>query len=116
MQRPKLGDAMFDDNDMFDNLFAAINVCPKLRDAMFNEDDIFSLPSFDMQIYYDDNMPPIYNDYINESGFGRVSTLVSYDPTILEGVESYCDNYKSGFGEVMTLFSNDSTSIGRGFN
>ena len=38
-------------------------------------------------------MPPIYDDYIDESGFGRVSTLGSDDPTILEDVESYCDNY-----------------------
>ena len=37
---------------------------PKLRDAMFNEDDIFILPSFDEKIYYDDSMPPIYDDYI----------------------------------------------------
>ena len=109
MKRPKLGDAMFDENDMFENLFAAINVCPKLGEAMINEDDIFSLPSFDMQICYDDSMPPTYDDYIDESGFGRVSTLGSNDPTILEGVESYCDNYESGFGEVMTLFSDDST-------
>ena len=35
---------MFDENDMFENIFAAINVFPKLGDAMFNEDDIFSLP------------------------------------------------------------------------
>ena len=34
-----------------------------------------------------------------ESGFGRVSTLDN-DPTILEGVESYCYNDKSGFGEA----------------
>ena len=34
---------------------AAINV-PKLGDAMFNDDDIFSLPSFDVQIYYDDSI------------------------------------------------------------
>ena len=39
----------------------------KLGDNMFNEDDTFSLPSFDMQIYYDDSMPPIYDDYIDES-------------------------------------------------
>ena len=64
----------------FENIFAAINVCPKLGDATFNEDDIFSLPSFDMQIYYDDSMPPTYDDYIDESGFGRVSTLGSKDP------------------------------------
>ena len=64
-----------------------------------------------MQIYYDDNMPPTYDDYIDESGFGRVSTLGSNDPTILEGVESYCDSDKSGFGEVMTLFSDTSTIL-----
>ena len=78
---------------------------------MFNEDDICSLPSFDMQIYYDDSMPPTYDDYIDESGFGRVSTLGSNDPTILEGDEPYCDNYESRFGEVMTLLSNDSTIL-----
>ena len=81
----------------------------KLGDAMFDEDDIFSPPSFDEKIYYDDSMPPIYDDYIDESGFGRVSTLGTNDPTILEGVESYCNNYESGFGEVMTLFSDEST-------
>ena len=28
MKRPKLGDAMFDENDKFENLFSAINDCP----------------------------------------------------------------------------------------
>ena len=37
----------------------------KLGDAMFYEYDIFSLPSLDEQIYYDDSMPPIYDDYID---------------------------------------------------
>ena len=41
MQTHKLGDAMFDWNDMFENLFAANNVYPKLGDAMLNEDDLF---------------------------------------------------------------------------
>ena len=45
----------------------------KLGEAMFDEDDIFSPPSFDVQIYYDDSMPPTYDDCdIYESGFGRV--------------------------------------------
>ena len=44
----------------------------KLGDAMFDEYDIFCPPSFDEQIYYDESMPPIYDDYISESGFGRV--------------------------------------------
>ena len=40
----------------------------KLGDAMFDEDDIFSPPSFDEKFYYDESMPPIYDDYIDESG------------------------------------------------
>ena len=44
----------------------------KLGDAMFDEDDIFCPPSFDEKIYCDESMPPIYDDYIDESGFGRV--------------------------------------------
>ena len=40
-----------------------------------------------MQICYNESMPPIYDDYIDESGFRRVSTSGSNDPTILEGVE-----------------------------
>ena len=55
-------------------------------------------------------MPPIYDDYNDESGFGRVSTLGN-DTTILEGVESYWDNDKSGFGEVMTLSNDESTIL-----
>ena len=52
------------------------------------------------------------DDYIDESGFGRVSTLGSSDPTILEDAESYCGEYGSGFGKVSTLFSDDSTILG----
>ena len=51
------------------------------------------------------------NNTIIESGFGRVSTLGSNDPTILEGVKSQYDIYESGFGEVLTLVSNDSTIL-----
>ena len=34
-----------------------------ILDAMFDEDDNFSPPSFDEKIYYDESMPPIYDDY-----------------------------------------------------
>ena len=44
----------------------------KLGGAIFDEYDIFSPPSFDEKFYYDDCMPPIYDDYIDESGFGEV--------------------------------------------
>ena len=39
----------------------------KLGDAMFDEDDIFSPPSFDDNIYYDESMPPIYDDYCHDT-------------------------------------------------
>ena len=58
---------MFDEDDIFENIFSAINVFPKLGDVMFNEDDIFSPPCFDMQIYYDDSMPPTYDDYCDDT-------------------------------------------------
>ena len=40
----------------------------KLGEAMFDEYDIFCPPSFDEQIYYDESMLPIYDDYIDEVG------------------------------------------------
>ena len=48
----------------------------KLGDAMFDEDDIFSPPRFDVKICYNDCKPPIYADYIDESGFGEVMTFL----------------------------------------
>ena len=39
----------------------------KLGDAMFDEDDIFSPPSFDEQIYYNESMLPIYDDYCDDT-------------------------------------------------
>ena len=39
----------------------------KLGDAMFDEDDMFSPPSFDEQIYYNESMPPIYDDYCDDT-------------------------------------------------
>ena len=40
----------------------------KLGDAMFDEDDIFCLPTFDEKIYYDDSMPPIYDVILMKVG------------------------------------------------
>ena len=58
----------------------------KLGEATFDEDDIFCPPSFDEQIYYDESMPPIYDDYIYESGFGEFMTLFCDESTISEEV------------------------------
>ena len=38
----------------------------KLGEAMFHEDDIFCPPIFDEQIYYDESMPPIYDDHCDD--------------------------------------------------
>src|SRR3954463_4995993 len=38
----------------------------KLGDAMFDEDGIFCPPSYDERIYYDESMPPIYDDYCDD--------------------------------------------------
>ena len=35
----------------------------KLGDAMFDEDNIFTPPSFGEQVYYDESMTPIYDYY-----------------------------------------------------
>ena len=88
-------------NDEHDCNVVSIN--SQLGDAMSDEDDVFCPPSFNEKIYYDDRMPPIYDDYIDKIGFGRVSTLGSNEPTILEDVEYYCDNYESGFGEFLCV-------------
>ena len=63
-----------------------------LGDALFDEDDIFCPPSFDEQVYYDDSMPPIYDDYNDESGFGEVVTLFSHKSTILDEASIDYDN------------------------
>src|SRR3954470_4333132 len=39
----------------------------KLGDATFYEDDLFSPPSFGEEIYSDDTLPPIYDDYIDDT-------------------------------------------------
>ena len=48
----------FDANDMQSH---------KLGDATFDEDDLFSPPSFDEEIYFDDTLPPIYDDYCDDT-------------------------------------------------
>ena len=38
----------------------------KLGDARFYEYDIFSPPSFNEQVYYDECMPLIFDDYVDD--------------------------------------------------
>ena len=39
----------------------------KLGEAMLDEYDIFCPPNFDEQIYYDESMPPVYDDYCDDT-------------------------------------------------
>src|ERR1041385_8179425 len=48
----------FDANDMQSH---------KLGDVMFYEDDLFSPPSIDDEIYFDDTLPAIYDDYCDDT-------------------------------------------------
>src|SRR3954469_9810200 len=46
-----------------DTIIASAMEESKLGEAGFDEHDIFSPPSTDEKIYFDDTMPPIYDDY-----------------------------------------------------
>ena len=106
----------------------------KLGEAMFDEDDIFCPPSFDEKIYYDESMPPIYDDYIDESGFGEVMTLFSDESTISGEVpidygnkvaiyDDYCDDMyaiKKKFAYVESrkfsmLVDHEKNALGSGY-
>ena len=52
----------------------------KLGDAMFDEYDIFCPPSFDEQIYYDESMPPIYDDILMKVGLEECQLYVVVIP------------------------------------
>ena len=59
MQKHKLGDAMVDEYEMFEDLFAENNAFSKLGDALHNEYDPLIPSTFDKKNYYDDSMPPL---------------------------------------------------------
>ena len=73
----------------------------KLGDAMFDEDDMFSPPSFDEQIYYDESMPPIYDDYCDDTYAikKKFSMLVDHEKNalgagyIVEFIHDATENY-----------------------
>ena len=55
-------------------------------------------------------MPPIYDDYIDESGFGEVMTLFSDESTILEEVSIDYDKkscYYDDYGDDMYAIKNN---------
>ena len=79
--------SLYDEHDCYVVSMNSLNIYDasdmqshKLGHAMFDEDDIFRPPSFYEQIYYDDSMPPIYDDYIYGSGFGRSRLYLLMNP------------------------------------
>ena len=84
----------------------------KLGEAMFDEDDIFCPPSFDEQIYYDESIPPIYDDYYDDTyaikktfayvESSKFSMLVDHEKNalgagyIVEFIHDATENYYEG--------------------
>ena len=65
-----------------------------LGEAIFYEDDIFSPPRFDVEIFYNGCMPPIYDDfdvqfyYVNQ--VSHDSYFVEFAPTIMNEKKIVC--------------------------
>src|SRR3954470_17019291 len=78
----------FDANDMQSH---------KLGDATFYEDDLFIPPSFDEEIYFDDTLPPIYDDYCDDTDAIKNTFLqVHHDKNYS------CDSYFVEFAPTIT--------------
>src|SRR5215217_2628217 len=72
----------------------------KLGEAGFDEHDIFSPPSIEEKIYFDDTLPPIYDDY-NDS-----SLLL---PPVMEDKFDYDYNTPPIFDSYFVEFAHDAT-------
>src|SRR4051812_211081 len=60
----------------------------KLGDATFDEDDLFSPPSFDEEIYFDDTLPPIYDDYCDDT-YAITNKFLQVDHDKNDSYDSY---------------------------
>jgi hypothetical protein len=86
----------------------------KLGEASFDEHDIFSPPSTEEKIYFDDTLPPIYDDYNDDYVIFSPPTIeekINYDynmPPIFDdyGDENNSDSYFVEFAPT-TINKND---------
>jgi hypothetical protein len=86
----------------------------KLGEASFYENDLFSPPSMEEKIYFDDTIPPIYDDYNDEYDIFSPNTIeekINYDynmPPIFDdyGDENNNDSYFVEFAPT-TINKND---------
>ena len=69
----------------------------KLGDASFDDYDLFSLPSCEEEICFDDTMAPIYDDYNDECDLFSPPTIehkVYYDYDMPSIYDDYNDDYE----------------------
>ena len=88
MEKSKLGEASFNENDLFSSLaledsysIAYDDTKPLIYDDYNDEYDIFSPPTIEEKINYDYNMPPIFDDYGDENN--NDSYFVEFAPTTI---------------------------------
>jgi hypothetical protein len=86
MERSKLGEAGFDENDIFSSPSMEEKIyfddtMPRIYDDYNDEYDIFSPPTIEEKINYDYNMPPIFDDYCDENN--NDSYFVKFAPTTI---------------------------------
>lgn len=72
MEKSKLGEASFYENDLFSSPSTEEKIyfddtIPPIYDDYNDEYDIFSPPTIEEKINYDYNMPPIFDDYGDEN-------------------------------------------------
>src|SRR3954467_8067693 len=70
----------------------------KLGDATFDEDDLFSPPSLDEEIYFDDTLPPIYDDYCDDTYAIKNKCLEFYHDK-----NDSCDSYFLEFAPTISI-------------
>src|SRR4051812_49126590 len=88
MEKSKLGEASFDENDIFSSptlegsySIAYDDTKPPIYDDYNDEYDIFSPPTIEEEINCDSNIPPIFDDYGDENNSDRY--VVEFAPTII---------------------------------
>src|SRR4051794_7446450 len=84
MEKSKLGEAGFDEHHIFsppstEEIFYFDDTMPPIYDNYNNDCVIFSPPTIEEEINYDDNMPPIFDDYCDENNIDCY--FVEFAPT-----------------------------------
>jgi hypothetical protein len=76
------------------NIIANAMEKSKLGEAGFDEHDIFSPPSTEEETYFDDTIPPIYDDYNDEYDIFSPPTIeekINYDYNMPPIFDNYAD-------------------------